>query len=121
MQAFLREVTGLSPQNEEQQFLKAQILQITKDLAQGRFQIYVQGSNSLPTPFLLVVMLWLVILFTGYGLIAPRNPTVLISLFVCTLSVAGALFLIEELADPFNGQVRISSAPFLQVRGQLGQ
>ena len=45
-----------------------------------------------------------------YGLIAARNATVMMFLLACTLSVAGAVFLIQELADSFEGMVRVSSA-----------
>jgi hypothetical protein len=119
--AFLREVTGLSPQNELQQILKARALQAMTDLAQARLQVYTNASSGLPLPFLVLVVFWLVILFAGYGLIAPRNATVIASLLACSLSVAGAVYLIEELANPFSGMVRVSSEPLREVIGQLGQ
>ena len=121
MSEFLREVTSLAPQDGLQQFLKAQALRITSDLAQARFQLYVQGTTSLPLPFLVVVVTWLIVLFGGYGLIAARNATVMIFLLACTLSVAGAIFLIQELADPFAGVVRVSDRPLREVVLQLGR
>ena len=120
MAQFLREVTQLSPHDPTQEFLKAQVLHVTADLAQVRFQMYVQGTSQLPLPFLIIVILWLMILFAGYGLIAARNPTVLAFLFAATLSVAGAVFLIEELADPFGGMIRVSGAPLREVIAHLG-
>ncbi|MFO1152862.1 MAG: hypothetical protein U1E42_04215 [Rhodospirillales bacterium] len=119
MASFLRQLTLLAPQNETQGFLKAQALRVTSDLAQVRFQMYVQGTVELPLPFLFVVVIWLMILFSGYGLIAVRNPTVLVFLFAATLSVAGAVFLIQELATPFGGIVRVSGAPLSEVIAQL--
>lgn len=121
MSAFLREVTALAPQNELRQFLKTQALRITSDLAQARFQLYVQGTTSLPLPFIVVVVTWLIVLFGGYGLIAARNATVMVFLLACTLSVAGAIFLIQELADPFSGVVRVSDRPLREVVLQLGR
>ena len=120
MDVFLREVTRLSPQNETQAFLKTQALRMTSDLAQARFQIYLQGTSELPLPFLVVVVIWLMILFAGYGLIAARNPTVLVVLFAATVSVSGAVFLIQELAIPFGGVIRVSSAPMREVIAHLG-
>jgi hypothetical protein len=61
------------------------------------------------------------ILFAGYGLIAAHNPTMIIFILACTLSVAGAVFLIQELANPFQGLVRVSSVPLRVVIGQLGR
>ncbi len=120
MDLCLREVTQLSPQNQTQEFLKTQALRVTSDLAQIRFQMYVQGTSQLPLAFLIVIGLWLIILFAGYGLIAARNPTVLAFLFAATLSVSGAVFLIQELADPFGGVVRVSSVPLREVIAHLG-
>ena len=120
MLAFYGEIANLSPGSDAQRALKARALQAMTDLAQTLFQMYVQENSGLPVPFLIVVVLWLVILFGGYGLIAPRNPTVVAVLLACTISVAGGVFLILELADPLNGLVRISSEPLRQAFSQLG-
>lgn len=121
MAEFLREVTQLAPHDGTQDFLKTQALRMTSDLAQVRFNLYVQGSSQLPLPFLIVVVIWLVILFAGYGLIGARNPTVLVFLFAATLSVSGAVFLIQELANPFDGVIRVSGAPLRDVIAHLGE
>jgi hypothetical protein len=93
---------------------------VTSDLAHVRFQMYVQGTSELPLPFIIVVVIWLIILFAGYGLIAARNPNVLAFLFAATLSVSGAVFLIQELATPFGGLIRVSEAPLREVIAHLG-
>jgi hypothetical protein len=36
---------------------------------------------------------------------------VIVTLFLCALSVSGAIFLIMELDRPFGGVIQISSAP----------
>ena len=51
------------------------------------------------------------ILFISFGLFAPPNRTVIATLIVCALSVSDAIFLILELAGPFDGLIQISSAP----------
>ena len=56
-------------------------------------------------------MLWLTLIFVGFGLFSPRNRTVIAALFLCALSVSGAIFLIMEMDDPLKGMVRISDAP----------
>lgn len=119
MQAFVDEITSLSPQNPKQQYLKTLALQLTSEIARARLQLYVQGGSALPLPFLVIMAIWLIVLFCGYGLIAARNPTVLVFLFACTLSVAGAVFLIEELVNPFGGVIRVSNLPLREVLDQL--
>jgi len=68
-----------------------------------------------------VVVFWLTIIFGSFGLLAPRNATVVAVLFLCALSVAGAIFLILEMDQPFEGLMKISSAPLRYALSQLGQ
>jgi hypothetical protein len=53
------------------------------------------------------------------GLFAPRNGTVYTVVFVCALSVSGALFLILEMDRPFEGLLRISDAPLRSAINEL--
>ncbi len=64
---------------------------------------------------------WLVVLFAGYGLLAPRNATVVAVLFVCTLSVSAAIFLLLELSTPFAGILRVSRGPVQDALSALGK
>ncbi|HEX5019860.1 MAG TPA: hypothetical protein VFX54_04305, partial [Candidatus Binatia bacterium] len=43
--------------------------------------------------------------------LAPRNATVVAVLFLCAVSVAGSIFTILEMDQPFEGLMKISSAP----------
>jgi hypothetical protein len=118
---FYNKVAALKPENDAQRALKARALDITADLGQARLRMYAQRDSSVPTAFLAVLVVWLVVLFAGYGLLAPRNLTVLAVLFVCVLSVSGALFLILELDRPFDGVLRLSSAPLRDALSRVGQ
>ena len=75
----------------------------------NRWQIVQRDEGSLPTPFLAVLGFWLFVLFLSFGLFSPRNLTVMTVLLICALSVSGAVFLIVDLDNPFDGLVRISS------------
>jgi hypothetical protein len=68
-----------------------------------------------------VLVSWLVILFAGYGLMAPRNATVVAALLACALSVSGAILLILELDKPFQGIMQVSSAPLREAISRLGE
>jgi hypothetical protein len=115
-------IQRLSPQNDTQRALQAQALQILANLAQARWLLIAQReSGVIPTPFLLVLTFWLVVLFASFGLLGPRNGTVIASIVVSALSVSGAVFLILELSEPFEGLLRISSAPLSNAFAQLGQ
>ena len=67
----------------------------------------------------MVLVFWLTIIFGSFGLFAPRNATVVAMLFLCALSVSGAIFLILELDQPFDGLLQISSAPMRDALARL--
>jgi hypothetical protein len=120
-EAVYDEIQELSPQGDGQHYLKGQALTIAMDVGQTRWLMYEQGNVPLPRPLLVVVVFWLTIVFTSFGLYAPRNPTVAGVLFLCALSVSGAIFLILELYTPFGGLIQVSSAPMRDALTQLGR
>jgi hypothetical protein len=54
------------------------------------------------------------------GLFGPPNATVIIALMLAAVSVAGAIFLIQELDMPFDGVIRISQRPMHNALIHLG-
>jgi hypothetical protein len=78
-----------------------------------------QAGSSIPTPFLVVLVFWLTIIFASFGLFAPYNTTVVATLFVCALSVSGAIFLILELDTPLTGLMQISDIPLRDAIAHL--
>jgi len=114
-------IQQLSPQNDAQRLLKPQLLTLSVTVAQTRWLVGEQRQSSIPMPVLAVLVFWLAIIFVSFGLFAPSNATVLATMFVCVLSVAGAIFLILELDRPFEGVIRVSSAPMSNALLHLGQ
>ncbi len=112
---------ALSPKDDAQRGIQSQALQLTIELLKMRRLLFEQSGSSISTPFLIVVVFWLTIIFMSFGLFAPRNVTVVITLLVCALSVSGAIFLILELDRPFEGLIQISNAPFRDAVARLGK
>jgi hypothetical protein len=104
-------IQELQPSNDIQRGLQARIIQVTNDLMQSRFLLFSHLGSTIPVPFLAVLLLWMIILFAGFSLMAPANATTLASLVICALSVSGAIFLILELDQPFSGLMVIPSEP----------
>ncbi|MEP6998684.1 MAG: hypothetical protein ABI900_13615, partial [Betaproteobacteria bacterium] len=77
--------------------------------------------NTIPTPLLAVLIFWISAIFLSFALFAPRNATVLVTLFVCAFSVSGAIFLLLEINGPFDGVISISSAPLRDALVELGK
>jgi hypothetical protein len=120
-EAFYDRIQELSPQNEVQRSLQAQALKMSIDIGQTRWLLFEQGGSSIPMPFLVLLVFWVTIIFLSFGLFAPPNGTVIATLFLCALSVSGAIFMILELDHPFGGVIQISSAPMRNALAQLGK
>jgi hypothetical protein len=88
---------------------------------QTRWLLLAQSQYSVPTLFLVILILWLMVLYTGLGLLAPGHATAILSLCVSAVSVAGAVFLVLELSDPLDGFVKISGAPLVKALSIMGQ
>ena len=114
-------ILQLSPQNDAQRWLQTQALRIGRDIMETRWLVIGSLGSSIPVQFLVVVVFWLMIIFGSFGLFAPRNATVVAVLFLCALSVAGSIFLILEMDQPFEGLMRISPAPMRYTLSHLGQ
>jgi 4-amino-4-deoxy-L-arabinose transferase-like glycosyltransferase len=114
-------IQALSPQNDVQRALKAQASSMAVDLGKLRWLMFEQGSTSVSLPLLAVLVFWLAIVFTSFGRFAPPNVTVIATLFLCALSVSGAIFLILAMYKPFQGLMQVSSAPLRNALAHLGQ
>ncbi len=117
---FFDRIQQLAPNTDLQRAMRDQAMQITGDMGHIRALLMEQTASSIPTPFLIGVVFGLAVIFVGFGLFAPGNPTVVSLLLVCAISVAGAVFLIVELDRPFAGFIQISDAPLRRALSQLG-
>ena len=108
---FFDRIQELTPKNEVQHALQAQAITLSIGIGQARLLLFEQGGRSIPMPFLVLLIFWVTVIFLSFGLFAPHNATVIATLFLCALSVSGAIFLIMELDRPFGGIIQISSAP----------
>ena len=114
-------IQALSPKDDKQRSLQAQALSIATGLGQTRWLMYEQRTNSVSKPLLVVLVFWLTVIFSSFGLFAPRNATVTVALLVSGVSVSGAIFLILEMYTPYSGLIEISSASLRFALAHLGQ
>jgi hypothetical protein len=112
----------LTPKTDAQRWLQTRALQVSGDIAEGRWLLIEQmGQSSLPMPFFVILVFWLIVIFATFGLFSPRNATVIVVLLVCAMSVAGSLLLIMELDTPYGGLIKVSSAPLRHALVFLGK
>ena len=114
-----RRLFALTPGNDMQKWLHARALTLLADLEQARWLLIEQSRGSIPTPFLVVLVFWVAVIFASLGLFAPRNGTVYTIIFVAAFSVAAAIFLILEMDQPFEGLLQISSEPLRNALAEI--
>jgi len=119
LESIILDIQALSPANDIQKSLKSWAVAVSADLAKTRLLLFAQKDNSVPAPFLAVLVFWMVIIFLSFSLFAHINGTVFAFLAVVALSAAGALFLILELSHPFSGLIQVPSAPLIKALAPL--
>lgn len=101
-------IEALSPVNDAQGLLKPRIVQASKEIARTRLLIFADGDKPILTPFLLILIVWLTVIFTSFGLFVEPGAVAWTALLVFALSVSSALFLVADLSQPFAGLMQIS-------------
>ena len=74
---FQQKPRELAPRNDMERLVQSEALAQSHDLAQTRWIRFRPGQSAIPTPFLAVLVLWLGIVFAGFGLVSANRRTVL--------------------------------------------
>ena len=123
IQTLYDEIVALKPRNDSQRSLRDKALDISFDLEQTRDLLIVQKARFFPKTFIIVLGLlvfWFVFIFFSLGIYAPSNSTVVLMLILSALSVAIAFFVIIDLNLPFEGILRMPSAPLRETLQYIG-
>jgi uncharacterized membrane protein len=78
-------------------------------------------KTTIPMPLLIVLVWWFAVIFACLSLFAPRNALVMAIMFACALSVSAAIVLILDMDSPYQGVIRLASAPLRDALAQLGR
>jgi hypothetical protein len=109
----------LKPSNPRDQWWLDQAMTLAGKIGDTRWLLVQQLGQGTPKAFLALLVFWLTLLFTSFGLFAPRNFISGATLMLCALAVAGAVGMILELEKGFGGLVYISPQPMRQAAKAL--
>ena len=115
LEALQDKVLALTPANSTQTWLQAQALTLTGAMMSTRWQLGQDDLSRAPPRIVALMVLWFAIIYASFGLFAPRNATVIIAFFLSAISIGTAIRMTAELQRPFDGLVRISTAPLTQA------
>ena len=80
-----------------------------KEFARARWSLLMAPQNSLPTPFLRMLVAWLTVIFVCFGIRAAANPLVMIMIALSAATLSSMMFAIMDVVDPYQGLYNISS------------
>jgi hypothetical protein len=112
-------IEALTPANDAQRALKLRIQQASADVARTRLLMFADTDNPMLTPFLLILIFWLTVIFTTFGLFVEPGTVGVTALLVFALSVSSGLFLIADLSQPFAGFMQVSNEELTRALAPL--
>jgi hypothetical protein len=108
-------IMALAPVDGLHTTLKNQAMSGFNRLLTLRWTVIEDAEARLPRPFLGVMILWLALVFAGFGFNAPRNRVVVVTLVMAAGSIAAAMFPLVEMDGAFDGLIRVSPASLQQA------
>ncbi|MFG1393326.1 bestrophin-like domain [Xanthobacter agilis] len=121
LEAVGRQIRSLAPATPVLSELRAEALDRYKAIAILRWTVAAESVTTVPPVFIAVLIVWLTLIFVSFGLFSPVNGVSLVVFFLCSVSLAGALFLILEMSGPFDGIIRVPSDAMQNALSQMLQ
>ena len=91
--------------------------QLYRQVVQQRW-VVVDTSGRIPTPMIVLLILWLSAAFAGFGYRAPDNAIVRVSFLIAALLISGGIYVICDMDTP-SGLFKTSNLPFQRALAHL--
>lgn len=103
-------IRALAGKDDVQRHYRDEALRTATTILQTRLTLYQQTDAGMPRVFLGVLIFWLFVLFASFSLFSPINTTGFAALVLVALCISGAIFVILEMYQPFDGLVQIDGS-----------
>jgi hypothetical protein len=100
-------IEALTPTSDAQRAIKQRLEAAGAEIARTRLLMYADGDKPILTPFLLILIFWLAVIFASYSLFVEPGRLMIAALLVSAMSVSSALFLVADLSQPFVGLMQL--------------
>jgi hypothetical protein len=94
-------------------------LRLMNGVLDERWRLVEASEQSLSSPFFVVLVFWLVVIFLCFGLSAPFNHLSFMVTALSALALGSALFVIIDLYTPYTGIFAVSSVPIRQALAEM--
>ena len=115
----LRKFRNCRPQTAAQMQTEKACAAAMNEVFQQRWATIAASQVSLSTPFFIVLVFWLFIVFLCLGLSTPLNALSAITISLSAIALASALFVVADLNGLYSGVFVISSAPVHAALAQM--
>src|SRR6476661_5703512 len=112
-------IIRLKPSNPLHERLAADCFDQFKEFARARWSLLLAPQNSLPAPFLRMLVAWLMMIFVCFGFRAPADPLIMTMLTLSAATLSSMMFAIMDIVDPYKGLYNISSKNMHQALGAM--
>lgn len=117
-----RRIALLVPADAAQRLFRSQALQVTNSIVSLRqLMLSERAERTTLLPVFVLVFLCTIAIFGSFSLFVQPNPTVIGALTIAALAIAGATFVVAELASPFQGLLQIPSTAAREALNVLGK
>jgi hypothetical protein len=99
----------LDPPDRYRQRLADSLSNRMDEALRARRQLLETSQVTIAWPLMLAMCTWLGVVFGVFGLLSPRNAVVYLSITICAICVASAVFLIDDFDSPIDGTLRAPS------------
>jgi hypothetical protein len=99
----------LDPPDRFRQRLADSLSNQMDEALRARRQLLETSHVTIAWPLMLAMCAWLGVVFVVFGLLSPRNVVVYLSITICAICVASAIFLIDDFDSPLDGALRAPS------------
>ena len=112
-------ITSIKPQEPDRIDLWQDIRARFQKVMESRWVVAEQSAGTIPTPMIIVVMVWLVLIFASFGYRAPQNIVVVGTFIMAAALVSCAVYLILDMDVPYAGPIQVSPAPLQRVIAEM--
>jgi hypothetical protein len=90
-----------------------------RQVIRERWVLVDTAGGTIPTPLIVMLILWLTLIFASFGYRAPRNTIVTASFFLAALLISAALYLILDMDASSSFMFRVSKVPYQRALVQM--
>ncbi|MBV9724084.1 MAG: hypothetical protein JO299_02815 [Gammaproteobacteria bacterium] len=114
-------ILAFMPEDPRKRALSDELKTEVRRLIELRWTLVEEAAESPNIPLLSVLLIWLMLVFASFGYNAPRNGVVTVTFVLCAASIGGALFLVIQMSQPFDGLIKVSPAPLQNTLAHVRQ